>query len=77
MPPLMIRCPDTGREFATGILVDAESFATLPDKLIFSNCPFCGSHHTLLKCDVRFVEADLPASAKLWSPLIKLVEEEE
>jgi hypothetical protein len=70
----MIRCPNTGREFATGVHVDAESFGTLPDKLVFARCPLCGHYHTLLKCDARFVEAELTASAKLPTPLIELVE---
>jgi hypothetical protein len=65
MPPLMLRCPDTGLEFATGIHADAQSFASLPDKLVFAICPRCGNHHTLLKCDARFVEVEVRASAKL------------
>jgi hypothetical protein len=31
---------------------------SLLDKLVTSNCPLCGSDHTWLKCDARFVEAD-------------------
>ena len=58
MPLLMIRCPNTGLEISTGLNVAADSFASLPDKLVTSNCPLCGSDHTWLKCDARFVEAD-------------------
>jgi hypothetical protein len=71
MPLLVARCPNTGREFATGIHVAAESFARLPDKLATASCPLCGYDHTLLKCDTRFVEAELPTSTKLWSPLLE------
>jgi hypothetical protein len=76
MPPLMLRCPDTGREFATGIHADAQSFAGLPDKLVFASCPICGNHHTLLKCDARFVEAEQRASLRLWMLLLELAESE-
>ena len=58
MPLLMIRCPNTGLEVSTGLNVAADSFASLLDKLVTSNCPLCGSDHTWLKCDARFVEAD-------------------
>jgi hypothetical protein len=71
MPFLMARCPNTNGEFATGIHVESESFASLPDKLVTTTCPLCGNDHTLLKCDARFVEAELPTSTKLWSPLLE------
>jgi hypothetical protein len=70
MPLLTVRCPNTGRQFATGLHVDAESFARLPDKLVTASCPLCGDNHTLLKCDANFVDADLPISTKLWSPVL-------
>jgi hypothetical protein len=57
MTILKVRCPETGREISTGIDVDAESFASLPDKLPLSTCPVCGLAHVWLKCDARFVEA--------------------
>lgn len=56
MPLLMIRCPYTGREVSTGLTLDDESFASLPDKLRATSCPECGLDHTWLKCDARFVE---------------------
>jgi hypothetical protein len=62
MPVLMIRCPNTGREVSTGLNLDAKSFASLPDKLVTTNCPMCGLDHTWLKCDARFVEGDM------WAP---------
>ena len=59
MPLLMIRCPNTGREVSTGLNVAPDSFASLPDKLVTSSCPLCGSDHTWLKCDARFAEGEL------------------
>ena len=53
---LKVRCPETGREVSTGIEIDPQSFAALPDKLPVSNCPLCGLDHAWLKCDARFVE---------------------
>jgi hypothetical protein len=53
---LRIRCPEMGDDFSTGIEIDPESFAHLPDKLAVAKCPVCGYEHTWLKCDVRFVE---------------------
>ena len=65
MPVLMIRCPNTGREVSTGLNLAADSFASLPDKLVTSSCPVCGSDHTWLKCDARFVEGELPDPSEL------------
>ena len=56
MSVLKVRCPETGREISTGIEIDPESFAALPDKLPVSNCPLCGLDHAWLKCDARFLE---------------------
>ena len=56
MTVLKVRCPQTGVEISTGIDVDAESFASLPDKLPLSDCPVCGLDHVWLKCDARFVD---------------------
>jgi hypothetical protein len=76
MPLLMVRCPETGREFGTGIDVNAETFASLPDKLMTARCPLCGNQHTLLKCDARFVEAEPSASLRLWMLFLELAESE-
>jgi hypothetical protein len=64
MSVLKVRCPETGREISTGIEIDPESFAALPDKLPVSSCPLCGLDHAWLKCDARFVE-DPTASSLL------------
>jgi len=41
MGVLKVRCPESGREVSTGIEIDPQSFAALPDKLPVSNCPLC------------------------------------
>jgi hypothetical protein len=72
MPALMVRCSNTGRKMSTGLDLDAATFASLPDKLITSSCPACGVEHGWLKCDARYVEAKMPASAKLSTLPLKL-----
>jgi hypothetical protein len=72
MPVLMVRCPNTGRKMSTGLDLDADTFASLPDKLITSSCPACGVEHSWLKCDARYVGEKMPASAKLSTLLLKL-----
>ena len=54
MTMLTVRYPETGQEISTGIDVDADSFASLPDKLPLSKCPVSGSDHLWLKCGARF-----------------------
>jgi hypothetical protein len=43
MGVLKVRCPETGREISTGIEIDPQSFAALPDKLPVSNYPYAAS----------------------------------
>jgi hypothetical protein len=45
MAVLLIKCPHTGRPISTGIEVDPESFAKLPDILSHVTCPECGLEH--------------------------------
>jgi hypothetical protein len=45
MSILLIKCPHTGRPVPTGIEVDADSFAALPDVLSYLTCPECGLSH--------------------------------
>ena len=44
----------------SGLNLAADSFASLPDKLVTSSCPVCALDHTWLKCDARFVDGELP-----------------
>ena len=70
MGVLKVRCPESGREVSTGIEIDPQSFAALPDKLPVSNCPLCGLDHAWLKCGARFVEDPIPealmACGRFW-----------
>jgi hypothetical protein len=45
MPMLMIRCPQTGQAFSTGIDTDPDSFKKIPDVQSFARCPHCGLEH--------------------------------
>jgi hypothetical protein len=45
MAILLIECPHTRRPISTGIEVDPESFAKLPDVLSHVKCPECGLNH--------------------------------
>ena len=40
-----IRCPNTGKDVATGIETDAASFSQVRDVLARSPCPLCGLEH--------------------------------
>ena len=65
---LMVRCPNTGQEIATGFEADARSFRQLPSVLAHSRCPACGLEHPWWKReawleddDSTFVPADTAA----------------
>jgi hypothetical protein len=45
MGVLLIKWPHTGRPISTGIELDPQSFAKLPDTLSLSKCPECGLDH--------------------------------
>jgi hypothetical protein len=45
MSILLIKCPHTDRPVSTGIELDAETFAKLPDILSYMKCPECGLEH--------------------------------
>ena len=42
---VMIRCPNTGREFSTGIEMDAATFEQLSDTRSQLMCPVCRVNH--------------------------------
>jgi predicted RNA-binding Zn-ribbon protein involved in translation (DUF1610 family) len=46
MGVLMLKCPQTGREFSTGIPIDDASFKRLPDTVTKVACPHCGQLHS-------------------------------
>ena len=61
MGVLLTICPNTGREFSTGIQVDKDTFRGLPDVLAQSRCPYCGLRHSWWKREVQFANSIHPA----------------
>jgi hypothetical protein len=57
MSVMLITCPNTGREFSTGILVDEDTFNGVPDVLAHSRCPHCGLRHSWWKREARLVDS--------------------
>jgi hypothetical protein len=45
MGAVMIKCPDTGRDIATGMYADRDSFAATPVFFARVRCPQCGAEH--------------------------------
>ena len=45
MGAVMIRCPQTGREIATGIVADRDSFRATPVFFAQVYCPLCRTEH--------------------------------
>jgi NMD protein affecting ribosome stability and mRNA decay len=46
MGVLLINCPNTGRQFSTGIHVDEETLARVPQEFTHTRCPHCNSQHS-------------------------------
>lgn len=57
MSQVVIRCPTSGREVATGISMDEASFesSTLENNVL-GNCPACGGDHVWSKEDAFLKE---------------------
>ena len=60
MGVLLLRCPHTGRDLATGIQTDAETFSRMPQVLTQTRCPHCGSVHFWLPREAKFADAISP-----------------
>ena len=45
MGAVMVRCPQTGREIATGMIADRESFHATPVFFARVHCPICRTEH--------------------------------
>jgi hypothetical protein len=54
---LLIRCPKTGRDFSTGIHVDADTLARVPQEFTHTRCPYCKTQHFWLPREAKLVEA--------------------
>ena len=57
---VMIKCPDTGRDIATGLVADRESFAATP--VFFSRvlCPLCRTEHEWFAKEAWVCETPAP-----------------
>jgi hypothetical protein len=51
MGVVMIKCPETGRAVSTGIEIEHDSFAMLPDVSAGMQCSACGGYHVWRKAD--------------------------
>ena len=49
MPTIFTKCAVTGRPINTGIEIDDDSFARLPDVVARVRCPHCGGEHEWTK----------------------------
>ena len=54
---LMVRCPETGQDFATGIETDQLSLQRTPAFNGTIHCPICGVAHSWSKIDAWLREA--------------------
>jgi hypothetical protein len=59
MGAVMVRCPDTGREIATGIVADRKSFASMPVFFARVFCPICRTEHEWFAREAWICDADL------------------
>ena len=57
MARLMLRCPMTDRNFATGINTDRESLTRIPDTTSVARCPHCGQDHPWRPNDASLAES--------------------
>jgi hypothetical protein len=51
----MLKCPQTGREFSTGIRIEEEGFKRLPDTVTKAACPQCCRLHSWWTHDARLI----------------------
>lgn len=55
---VMVKCPDTGREIATGIVTDQASFAATPVFFARVYCPLCRTEHEWFAKEAWVCEAE-------------------
>ena len=56
MGTLMVRCPETGKDFSTGIETDRLSLQLTPAFTGTIRCPYCGVEHGWSKIDAWLSE---------------------
>lgn len=54
MPMLIIECPATGKDLATGVVMDSAEFKVATISPTKANCPHCHHDHTWYKSDAFF-----------------------
>jgi hypothetical protein len=64
MSTVMIKCPDTGVPVSTGIEIEQDTFAKLPNLSSGMSCPACGNHHFWHKTDAWLSNAAAPHEPK-------------
>jgi hypothetical protein len=62
MGTLMVRCPQTGKDFPSGIETDHLSFELIPAFNGTIRCPICGVDHPWSKIDAWVCDSDPPAN---------------
>ncbi|MCC6651283.1 MAG: hypothetical protein IT348_09075 [Candidatus Eisenbacteria bacterium] len=51
MPMVKIKCPKTGRDVPTGIVMDLDTFQSVTFTNNSVSCPYCGEAHVWSKPD--------------------------
>jgi ribosomal protein S27E len=57
---VMVKCPDTGHEIATGIVADRASFASTPVFFARVYCPACRTEHEWFAQEAWVRESEPP-----------------
>jgi hypothetical protein len=68
MGSVMIKCPGTGRDIATGLVADRESFAAMPVFFARVFCPLCRTEHEWFAQEAWVCEAAAPERTPLMMP---------
>jgi hypothetical protein len=61
MGVLLITCPNTGKEFSTGIQADRDTASVLPKVTMTARCPHCQLDHDWDVGEARYVDAIPPS----------------
>ena len=61
MGVLVIKCPNTGREYSTGIQTDWVTLARMDNPILTAQCPYCRIEHSWRPDDAKIVDAIPPA----------------
>jgi hypothetical protein len=64
MGAVMIKCPDTGCDIATGIVADRESFNATPVFFARVYCPVCRTVHEWFAKEAWVCDAEAPEAPR-------------